>query len=99
MEGKKVCTSVFLDIQQAFDKVWHKGLLYKHKKNLSDQLYLIMKSYLGERYFQVKIDDELSAYHLIRARVPQGSILGPLLYLIFNADVPLTEHTYGNIRR
>jgi retron-type reverse transcriptase len=73
----KVCTSVFLDIQQAFDKVWHKGLLYKLKKKLSGQLYLIMKSYLSERYFQVNIDDELSAYHLIRAGVPQGSILSP----------------------
>jgi hypothetical protein len=56
MEVKKVCTSVFLHIQQAFDNTWHKGILYKLKKNLSDQLYLIMKSYLSERYFQVKID-------------------------------------------
>jgi hypothetical protein len=48
---------------------------------------------LSERYFQVKIDDELSAYHLLRAGVPQGSILGPLLYLIFTANVPLTEKT------
>jgi hypothetical protein len=38
IEEKKVCTSVFIDIQQAFDKIWHKGLLYKLKKNLSDQL-------------------------------------------------------------
>jgi hypothetical protein len=52
-----------------------------------------MKSYLNECYFQVKIDDELSAYRQIRAGVPQGSILGPLLYLIFTADVPLTENT------
>jgi retron-type reverse transcriptase len=79
MEGNKLCTSVILDIRQAFDKVWHKGLLYKLKKNLSDQLYLIKKSYLSERYFQVKIKDELSAYHLIRAGVPQGSILFPFL--------------------
>jgi retron-type reverse transcriptase len=93
MEGKKLCTSVFLDIQQAFDKVWHKGLLHKLKNNLSDKLYLIMKSYLSEHYFQVKINDELSVYHLIRAGVPQGSILGPLLYIIFTADVPLTEST------
>jgi hypothetical protein len=99
MEGKKVCTNVFLDIQHAFDKIWHEGLLYKLKRNLSDQLYLIMKLYLSERYFQVKIDDELSAYHLIRAGVPQGSILGPFLYLIFTADIPLTENTNGNIRR
>jgi hypothetical protein len=41
MEGKKVCTSVFLDIQQALDKVWHKGLLYKLKKNLSDHYILL----------------------------------------------------------
>jgi hypothetical protein len=45
IEGKKECTSVFLDIEQSFDKVWHKGLLYKLKRNLPDQLYLILKSY------------------------------------------------------
>jgi hypothetical protein len=93
IEGRKVCTSVFLDIHQAFDKVWHKGLLYKLKKNLPDQLYLILKSYLTERYFQVRIEDELSDYHLAQAGVPQGSVLGPLLYLIFTADVPLTDNT------
>jgi anthranilate/para-aminobenzoate synthase component II len=43
IEGKKVRTSVFLDIQQAFDKVWYKGLLYKLKNNLSDQLYPVIK--------------------------------------------------------
>jgi hypothetical protein len=52
-----------------------------------------MKSYLGEHYFQVKIADEISAYHLIRAGFPQGRILGPFLYLIFTADVPLAENT------
>jgi hypothetical protein len=56
-------------------------------------VYLIIKSYLSGRYFQVKVDDELSAYHLIRAGVPQGSILDPFLYLIFTADVPPTENT------
>jgi len=55
-----MCTSVFLDIQQAFDKVWHRGLLYKLKLHLPDHLYLLLKSYLSECYFQVKIEDELS---------------------------------------
>jgi len=92
IEGKKMCTSVFLDIQQAFDKVRQRRLLYKLKLRLPDYLYLL-KFYLSERYFQVKIDDELSDYHPIRAGVPQGSILGPLLYLIYTADVPATEDT------
>jgi len=88
-----MCTSVFLDIQQAFDKIWQRGLLYKLKLRLPDHLYLLLKSYLSERYFQVKIDDELSDYHSIRAGVPQGSVLGPLLYLIYTADVPTTQDT------
>jgi len=47
--GKKMCTSVFLEIQQAFDKVWHRGLLYKVKLHLPDHFYLLLKSYLIER--------------------------------------------------
>jgi len=62
IEGKKMWTSVFLDIQQAFDKVWHRGLLYKLKLHLPDHLYLLLNSHLSERYFQVKIEDELSPH-------------------------------------
>jgi hypothetical protein len=60
LEAKKVCASVFLDVQQAFDKVWHEGLLYKLKSKLPDKLYLVRKSYVEERHFQVKTDDTLS---------------------------------------
>jgi len=94
IEGNKICTSVFLDIQQAFDKVYHRGLLYKLKLRLPDHLYLLLKPHLSERYFQVKIDDEISDYHPIRAGVPQGSVLGPLLYFLYNADVPTTQDTF-----
>ena len=55
--------------------------------------YLLLKSYLSERYFQVKIDNEFSDYHSIRAGVPQISVLGPLLYLLYTADVPTIEDT------
>jgi len=88
-----MCTSVFLDIQQAFDNVWHRGLLYKLKLRLPDHSYLLLTFYLSERYFQVKIDDELSDYHPIRVGVPQGSVLGPLLYVLYTADVPATQDT------
>lgn len=93
LEKKEMCTSTFLDIKQAFDKVWHKGLLYKLKEKLPSQLYSVLKSYLCDRKFQVKYEDNLSEYHTIEAGVPQGSVLGPLLYLIYTADVPTREDT------
>jgi hypothetical protein len=93
LETKKVCASVFLDIEQAFDKVWHQGLLYKLKKLLPDHIFLILKSYISDRYFQVKIDDTLSQYCPVQSGVPQGSVLGPLLYLLYTADIPTTADT------
>jgi hypothetical protein len=48
LEAEKMCASVFLDVQQAFDNVWHEGLLYKLKLILPDQLYVVLKSYLEE---------------------------------------------------
>lgn len=53
----------------------------------------MLKSYLEERSFQVKINNEVSDYHQITSGVPQGSVLGPLLYLIYSADSPTTENT------
>jgi hypothetical protein len=75
------------------DKVWHQGLLYKLKRVMPSHLYLILKSYLTNRYFQIKINKDETNYHLIEAGVPQGSLLGPLLYLIYTADIPTTNET------
>jgi hypothetical protein len=47
-----------------------------------------LKSYLEERYFQVKIEHNLSHYYFIKAGVPQGRVIGPLFYLIYTADAP-----------
>ena len=93
LEDKSICNAVFLDVAQAFDKVWHEGLLTKLKSLFPKRLYKILKSYLEERTFHIKINKTVSQLYSIEAGIPQGSILGPLLYLLYTADFPTSEHT------
>lgn len=88
-----ICCSVFLDVAQAFDRVWHKGLEYKLQRDLPRQFYEILKSYITDRHFRVKYEDEHSDLKKISAGVPQGSVLGPILYLLYTQDIPLSEET------
>lgn len=81
-----------MDIQQAFDRVWHDGLLFKIKKVLPSQFYLFFKSYLSQRHFYVKVKNETSDIFEIKAGIPQGSVLGPILYTIFTSDMPTTDN-------
>jgi hypothetical protein len=91
LEQKEYCAAVFLDIQQAFDRVWHNGLLHKLKTLLPNSHYMVLKSYLLDRKFQVKFGEEVSQLYSIRASVPQGSVLGPVLYSIYTADLPCSD--------
>ncbi|KAL4096787.1 hypothetical protein QTP88_021671 [Uroleucon formosanum] len=93
LEKKLYCNCVFLDIAQAFDRVWHDGLLYKLKKFLPPTYYLLIKSYLTDRFFQVRHGSALSDLASINAGVPQGGILSPILYNIFASDQPITPNT------
>lgn len=88
LEEQKVCTTVFLDVAQAFDKVWHYGLILKLRKMLPKQFADILESYITDRTFRVRQDDSFSDLKLIKAGVPQGSVLGPVLYLLYTSDIP-----------
>jgi hypothetical protein len=48
----------------------------------------ILKSYLSERYFRAKQEDEYFGLKPIKTGVPQGSVLGPVLYLMYTSDIP-----------
>ena len=79
---------VFLDISKAFDRVWHDDLLYKLKcMGVEGNAMSVIQSFLENRYQRVILNGQSSNWEIITAGVPQGSILGPLLFLVYINDI------------
>ena len=86
-KGLDVCF-VSLDASSAFDRVWHEGLLFKLQSlGVSGSLLAWFEDYLTNRMQRVVIGGSSSDWIYIKAGVPQGSILGPLLFLIYIKDI------------
>lgn len=87
-ENYQQTAALFIDFQQAFDRVWHAGLIYKMKKLCFPQYLIgVISSFLDDRSFSVKLDDTFSSIKPVRASVPQGSVLGPILFNLYVSDI------------
>lgn len=94
LNNKETTAAIFLDVEKAFDRVWHEGLIHKiHQLGTPIHLTQLINSFLKDRHFRVRVENTSSSSRPVAAGVPQGSCLSPLLYLIYTNDIPITPKT------
>ena len=98
-QSRKVVLVVF-DIKQAFDSVWYNGLLFKLKQmRTPDYLWQWCKQFLNGRTSLIELNSSISHTFELRRGTPQGSLLSPLLYILYTNDSLLSNsnHTICNL--
>ena len=90
LSEKKILVAVFIDLEKAFDSVWHLGLVYKLSRlGIKGKMLAWIKEYLQGRKYKVFFEGEYSSEKPIYSGVPQGAILSPLLFNVMMCDLPL----------
>ncbi|XP_008201458.2 probable RNA-directed DNA polymerase from transposon BS [Tribolium castaneum] len=87
------CTlAVFLDVERAFDRVWHDGLIQKFlSHNINLNFIKLIDSFLSNRSCKVKVQNSFSYPVPLLSGVPQGSVLSPILYIFYSSDFPVSD--------
>ena len=93
-QRKLVEICLLVDFEKAFDSVWIKGLLHKlYTAGVTGKMWKLLADMLSRRTVKLQINDHLSEKILCMIGIPQGSVLAPLLFILFISDMPVTPNT------
>lgn len=90
--------AIFLDLAKAFDTVSHRILLQKlHQYGVRGKSLELLENYLSDRYQKVKIGQDLSTTTKVEIGVPQGTVLGPILFVVYINSIFKIKNLSGHI--